>query len=440
MTLPLMAVGGRGVISVVSNEIPGGDGADGRSGRARRLRRGARDSHRIMPLMQVNFVESNPVPVKAAMAAMGLLEESYRLPMCRRPKPESKEKIAQGAEGARPPEGSARWSTWTRAARRGSVALTRALVDIDSTTGREGEAGAGWPTTCAAAASRSSSSRSTTTRFNVCATRRRRPTVVFSTHFDCVPPFFPSRVEGDRLYGRGACDAKGILAAQVAAAELLRRDGETRVGLLFVVGEERGSDGAQASRTRAADGCRFLVDGEPTDNRLGLATRGMLRLKLRASGRAAHSSFPGARRVGDRQADRRARRAAVDRAAGRSGARPHALHRRADQRRRRAERRLAVGGSRSDVPDGQRRRRASARRCAPLESRVAIEHVLEVPPVRMTTVPGFDAAVFPYTTDIPFLRALGRAAAVRPRLDSRRPHRRRVRLDSPNCARRSRTT
>ena len=70
---------------------------------------------------------------------------------------------------------------------------------------------------------------------------------MFSTHFDCVPPFFPSRVEGDRLYGRGACDAKGILAAQVAAAERLRREGETRVGLLFVVGEERGSDGAKAA-------------------------------------------------------------------------------------------------------------------------------------------------------------------------------------------------
>ena len=73
---------------------------------------------------------------------------------------------------------------------------------------------------------------------------------MFSTHFDCVPPFFPSRVEGDRLYGRGACDAKGILAAQVAAAERLRREGETRVGLLFVVGEERGSDGAKRRERR----------------------------------------------------------------------------------------------------------------------------------------------------------------------------------------------
>ena len=115
--------------------------------------------------------------------------------------------------------------------------------------------------------------------------------VVLTTHYDCVPPFFPSRVEGERLIGRGACDAKGILAAQIAAADQLRREGEQRVGLLFVVGEERGSDGARAANT-VAEGSRFFVDGEPTESRLGIATRGMLRVKLRATGRAAHSSFP----------------------------------------------------------------------------------------------------------------------------------------------------
>src|SRR5262249_48154326 len=109
--------------------------------------------------------------------------------------------------------------------------------------------------------------------------------------FDCVPPFYPSRVENGRVYGRGACDAKGILAAQAAAADRLHRDGESRVGLLFVVGEERGSDGARAANDMRP-GSRFLVDGEPTDTRLGAATRGILRLRLRASGRAAHSSFP----------------------------------------------------------------------------------------------------------------------------------------------------
>ena len=88
------------------------------------------------------------------------------------------------------------------------------------------------------------------TRFNIFASVGT-PAVVMSTHFDCVPPFFPSRIEGDRLYGRGACDAKGILAAQVAAVERLRREGETRVGLLFVVGEERGSDGAKMANDAA---------------------------------------------------------------------------------------------------------------------------------------------------------------------------------------------
>src|SRR6185437_3922094 len=107
----------------------------------------------------------------------------------------------------------------------------------------------------------------------------------------CVPPFFPSRIDGDRLYGRGSCDAKGILAAQVAAADRLWREGERRTALVFVVGEERGSDGARAANT-LANGCRFLVNGEPTDSRLGAATRGVLRLRLRATGRAAHSSFP----------------------------------------------------------------------------------------------------------------------------------------------------
>src|SRR6185436_3577033 len=109
-----------------------------------------------------------------------------------------------------------------------------------------------------------------------------RPDVVFSTHFDCVPPFFASRVEGDRLHGRGSCDAKGTLVAQIAACERLRAEGETRVGLLFVVGEERGSDGAKAANGAAA-GSRFLINGEPTENRLGRATRGVYRVVLKAT-------------------------------------------------------------------------------------------------------------------------------------------------------------
>ena len=295
------------------------------------------------------------------------------------------------------------------------IALTRALVDIDSTTGREGAAGRwladylrgrGWAVV---------EQRVDATRFNVIANPVGRsdsgngdtPAVTLSTHFDCVPPFFPSRVEGDRLYGRGACDAKGILAAQVAAADRLRREGNHSLGLLFVVGEERGSDGARAANdTPLSQGSRFLIDGEPTDNRLGLATRGILRLKLRAGGRAAHSSFP---ELGESAIDKlidtlvelRTIPLPADPILGKThytiglvsgGVAPNVVSPSAE-----AEVMFRT------VSDAAEVRRA----VEPLERRVAIEHVLEVPPVRLRTVAGFDAEVFPYTTDIPFLARWG---------------------------------
>ena len=165
------------------------------------------------------------------------------------------------------------------------VAATRSLVDIDSTTGREGEAGRWLAQYLRTLGFDVTEQKVDDTRFNVIASSGEPVRVVFSTHFDCVPPFFPSRIEGGRLYGRGSCDAKGILAAQVAAADRMKRQGEGRVGLVFVVGEERGSDGAQAANI-VEGGCRFLINGEPTDNRLGIATRGAYRLRLRAAGRA----------------------------------------------------------------------------------------------------------------------------------------------------------
>ena len=284
------------------------------------------------------------------------------------------------------------------------VALTRALVDIDSTTGRETEAGTFLAEYLRGLGFSVTTQPVDSSRFNVLATSGA-PELVFSTHFDCVPPFFPSRIEGDRLYGRGSCDAKGILAAQVAAAHGLRRDGETRVGLLFVVGEERGSDGAKKANT-AADGCRFLVNGEPTDSRLGLATRGMLRLKLRASGRAAHSSFP---ELGESAIDKlvdalvalRSIELPSDPVLGRThytvglisgGVAPNVVSPSAE-----AEVMFRTVSDGVDVRNAVR----------PLESRVTIDHVLEAPPVRLTTVPGFEAVAFPYTTDIPFLPAWG---------------------------------
>lgn len=284
------------------------------------------------------------------------------------------------------------------------VALTRALVDIDSTTGLEAEAGR-WLVDYLRGLGYSVTTQPVDdTRFNVLATLGPIH-VVLTTHFDCVPPFFPSRIEGDRLYGRGSCDAKGILAAQVGAVEQLRRDGETRVGLLFVVGEERGSDGAKTAN-ESANGCRFLIDGEPTESQLGLATRGMLRLKLKATGRAAHSSFP---ELGESAIDKlldvlvelRSVNLPSDALLGAThytvglisgGVAPNIVSPSAE-----AEVMFRT------VSDGGEIRRV----LRPLESKVSIEHVLEAPPVRMTTVPGYDAVVFPYATDIPFLSAWG---------------------------------
>ena len=116
------------------------------------------------------------------------------------------------------------------------------------------------------------------------------PDVVLSTHMDTVPPFFPCTEDDEFLYGRGACDAKGIIAAQVAAAEKLHTAG-VKVGLLFVVGEERDSAGAKVANA-SPKGSRFLINGEPTDNRLALASKGCLRVELHAKGQMAHSAYP----------------------------------------------------------------------------------------------------------------------------------------------------
>jgi len=156
------------------------------------------------------------------------------------------------------------------------VALTRVLSDIDSTTGQEFAAGALLAAILRDKGYDVEEQPIGDGRFNVFATLGAPPQVVFSTHYDCVPPFFPTRVENGMLFGRGVCDAKGILAAQVAATERLRQAGERRIGLLFVVGEERGSEGAKAANECAPASVRFLINGEPTDNRLGLATRGMI--------------------------------------------------------------------------------------------------------------------------------------------------------------------
>jgi acetylornithine deacetylase len=130
-------------------------------------------------------------------------------------------------------------------------------------------------------------------RANVIATLGDQPAVVLSTHMDTVPPYIPASEDDDFICGRGACDAKGIIAAQIAAAERLRADGVTEIGLLFTVDEEVTSAGAKALNAHPlASVCRYLINGEPTDNRLAIGTKGSLQVTIKTGGRAAHSAYP----------------------------------------------------------------------------------------------------------------------------------------------------
>jgi acetylornithine deacetylase len=172
--------------------------------------------------------------------------------------------------------------------------LTRALVDIDSTTGHEK------PVADYLFSYLSHLESKYNARLDRLVAEPDRdnlfisfgePTVTLSTHMDTVPPFFPSREDHTHIHGRGSCDAKGIIAAMIAAAESLLASGTRNFALLFVVGEERSSIGAKT----AADsprGSRFLINGEPTENQIALGTKGVLRYELNARGKLAHSAYP----------------------------------------------------------------------------------------------------------------------------------------------------
>ena len=298
------------------------------------------------------------------------------------------------------------------------IALTRQLVAIDSTTYHEGPAGEflagylsrlGWQIERQAVAqpdpARTPGSGSGD-RFNVYATWSERPAIVLSTHMDTVPPFLgPVREDATHLYGRGVCDAKGIIAAQIAAAERLRAEG-IAVGLLFVVGEERDSAGA-AVANKNPRGSRFLINGEPTDNRLALASKGALRVELRAHGKMAHSAYP---ELGESAIDKllaalhdvQALQLPVVEGIGDStmnvglisgGRAPNVI---ADA----AEAHILV---RLVGPAGPIREAIAEA----VEGRCAVEFSLELPFVQMRALPGFETMVAKFTTDIPSLTQWG---------------------------------
>ena len=285
------------------------------------------------------------------------------------------------------------------------VGLARTLIDIESTTGQEGAVGRVLAQYLRGRGYSVLEQPVAGDRINVIA-GVGEPSLAFSTHFDCVPPFFPSRVEGGVLHGRGACDAKGILAAQVAAAERLRAEGETRIGLVFVCGEERGSDGAKAANTIASQ-TKYLINGEPTELKLGLATRGCFRVRLTAHGKAAHSGYP---ELGESAIEKlidvlnglRGASWPADPLLGRThyavglisgGVAPNVIPPHAE-----AEVFFRTVGAHDEL---------RATLAAAVAGRVDVQEILELPAVRLHTVPGFETEVFAYFSDVPFLTKWG---------------------------------
>lgn len=293
------------------------------------------------------------------------------------------------------------------------VAVTRALVDIDSTTGREHAASQWVEERLRGLGYRVERQVVEGGRANLFA-YRDPPVVVFSTHLDCVPPHFASHERDGLVFGRGTCDAKGAVAAQLAASEHLRREGCRSVGLLFVVGEERGSDGARAAAgwTSACASSRYLVNGEPTNNHLAMATRGILRVRLRAIGRAAHSSFPD---LGDSAIEKLVTALVALRS----------LDLPSDPVMGRTTYTVGViaGGVAPNVVPAAAEAEILFRTIGPADPvrallatlpHVDVEDVIEVPVTRFDTVEGFETDTFPYTTDAPFLTAWGRLLLIGP--------------------------
>ena len=287
-----------------------------------------------------------------------------------------------------------------------TLAFARELIDIDSTTGSEAAASRWLVERLRHLGYHVEEQALDRGRANVWARPEADPpSIVMSTHIDCVPPFFSSTVGDGRLYGRGACDAKGILAAQVAASERLRASGERRVGLLFVVGEERGSDGAEAANA-LANSVRFLINGEPTDNRLATGTRGVLRVRLAASGRAAHSSAP---EQGESAIEKLLDALSLLKTLP-LPATPtfgHTFYNIG----------LIEGGVAHNVIPPSASAEVLFRTVGPaadvlavtrrLERLVKVIELLRIEPVHMHVVPGFTTASFPFTTDVPLLDRWG---------------------------------
>jgi acetylornithine deacetylase len=294
------------------------------------------------------------------------------------------------------------------------VSLTRRLVDIESISGNEGAVGNVLAEELRGLGYNVQRMTVERERANVFATSAMdpNPAVVFSTHMDTVPPFIPSSEDEARVYGRGACDAKGIIAVQVAASEALKKEG-IHVGLLFLVGEERDSRGAKVANQQA-NSCKFLINGEPTENRVAIASKGALRVQLTATGKMAHSAYPD---LGESAIDKliealyrlRAMPLPSDPEIGsctlnvgtiEGGRAPNVI---SDHARAQLLYRL-IG------PTEQLRREI----VATVGGLAKVEFTLEIPFVRLRTFEGLSTVVAAFTTDIPALSNWGQPLLLGP--------------------------
>jgi len=286
--------------------------------------------------------------------------------------------------------------------------LTRQLIDIPSVTGDELAVGEFLARHLEQLGYRVERQEVANDRFNVIATTEAPPRFVFSTHMDTVPPFIESSEDEEFIYGRGSCDAKGIIAAQIFAAQRLRDAGMNDVGLLFTVDEEMASLGAQvANKHPVARECRFLINGEPTDNRLATGTKGSVRVIITTEGRAAHSAYPEAgesaiEKLLDILDDIRASEWPEDSFFGSTtcnigvlngGTRPNVI---ADKARAELQIRLGI-----DIEQIKSALEDAA------GTRGRLEYSSAHNPVRLLSVPGFDECVVRFTTDVPYLSEWG---------------------------------
>ena len=295
------------------------------------------------------------------------------------------------------------------------VNFTRQLIDIPSLTGDERPVAEFLAAHLEALGYTVQRQHVTGDRFNVIATTAASPRLVFSTHMDTVPPFIPWREDAEYIHGRGSCVAKGIIGAQVHAAERLRANGMNELGFLFTVDEELSSAGAQAANEHPlARECRFLINGEPTDNRLATGTKGSLRLVLTTQGRAGHSAYPEAgdsaiEKLLDVLNDVRACAWPSDDFFGETtcnigvlegGIRPNVIPDHA-----RAELQFRV------VTDIEQVKRMVETAVA---GRAQVEYASAHNPVRLFSVPGFADCVVRFTTDVPYLSNWGKPLLLGP--------------------------